>query len=316
MLRKAARKSFYYLIGASPPALGARLSYLRVHGRWPRLDAPERFTEHVYAQKIRGDHRAFALLSDKVRVKEHVARVIGSSFVVPTLWHGARLPPREARDWPLPFVLKANHGSKMNALVRGPDDRDWDRLEAQAERWMARGWPASMLEEWYNAIDRQLLVEPLLDNGGKDLPDYKVFVFSGRAAFVQVDADRFGHHTRAFHGRDWEPLGLELAFPLPVEPPLQPRHLEAILDAAERLGRGFEFVRVDFYDLPDGPRFGEMTFAPGCGMQAFGPDGQDAAVGAMWREARKAAQAHDRAGATQQEGRGPKDGTFDPRPAA
>ena len=46
----------------------------------------------------------------------------------------------------------------------------------------------------------------------------------------------------------------------PIKPP---QHLDRMIEAAESIGREFDFVRVDLYDLPDHPRFGELTFYPG-----------------------------------------------------
>lgn len=44
-----------------------------------------------------------------------------------------------------------------------------------------------------------------------------------------------------------------------------------MIAAAETLGRAFDFVRVDLYDLGVIPRFGEMTFYPGSGLDPFDP---------------------------------------------
>lgn len=282
MLRQALRKTYWATLKVSPKLMMAHLSYLRAHERWPNLANPCRFTEKVFAAKLWGDHDTFTRLADKVQVKDHVASLIGSSFVIPTLWHGSCLPPREERNWPLPFVLKANHGSRMNALVRKQDKLDWDALEAQAEAWLRTDWPTWQCEDWYNRIERQLLVEPMLGDGDTDLPDYKVMVFAGQAQFIQVDTDRWGDHRRTFFDRNWVPQSFQMNYPLNEKPHPRPRHLSQILEAAEALGQSFEFVRVDFYDLPEGPKFGEMTFSPGCGLEGFVPNHHDLEWGQLW----------------------------------
>ena len=62
-----------------------------------------------------------------------------------------------------------------------------------------------------------------------------------------------------------------------------------MIEVAERLGAGFDFVRVDLYDLPDGPRFGELTFTPGAGLDPFHPPEYDQRLGDLWAAAREAA---------------------------
>ena len=288
MLRQAAEAVYYRILDASPHFWQARVSYLLAHGRLPNLTAPRRLTEHLFVQKLRG-HEAFAALSDKVRVKDFVARTIGPTFVTPTLWHGPALPPREERTWPLPFVLKTNHGSGMNAMVRDATARDWPALEAEVERWLRTSWPRWLIEDWYNTIERQVLVEPLLNDGTGGLPDYKVLVFFGQARIVQVDTDRFtSRHARAYYDRDCNREPFWVGLPLPADPHPRPARLPEMLRAAEALGAGFDFVRVDFYDLPDGLRFSELTFSPGAGLHAIKPHGADLALGRLWEECRAA----------------------------
>jgi hypothetical protein len=94
---------------------------------------------------------------------------------------------------------------------------------------------------------------------------------------------RFQGQARAFYDRTWTLLPFRLKFEHTAPPVPRPAHLDAMLDAAEALAAGHDFVRVDFYDLPDGPRFGELTFAPSSGHLAFQPEGWDAAIGALWR---------------------------------
>jgi hypothetical protein len=51
---------------------------------------------------------------------------------------------------------------------------------------------------------------------------------------------------------------------------------------ARTLSAEFPFVRVDLYDLPSGPLFGELTFSPGAGLMRFDPPEYDEIVGSWW----------------------------------
>ena len=55
-----------------------------------------------------------------------------------------------------------------------------------------------------------------------------------------------------------------------------------MIEAAETLAGGFDFIRLDFYDLDGEPRFGEATFAPESGFGRFRPAAMDAVLGALW----------------------------------
>lgn len=57
-----------------------------------------------------------------------------------------------------------------------------------------------------------------------------------------------------------------------------------MIEGAEALGKTFDFVRVDFYDVGGVPRFGEMTFYPGSGLDPFNPPQLDELLGDHWRQ--------------------------------
>ena len=126
-------------------------------------------------------------------------------------------------------------------------------------------------------------MEPLIGDG--PLNDYKFFVFNGQVHYVQVDSRRFSDHRRTFFSPSWEPQPFRLRFERETDALPRPLHLEQMIELAERLGAGFDFVRVDFYDLPDGPLFGELTFTPGAGCDPFYPSEYDLRLGELWREA-------------------------------
>lgn len=265
------------------PPLKLRLMHLWRNHHWPDLDEPQTFNELVQARKLRDRNPLLPLLADKVRVKDHVARRLGKEWVIPTLWHGSALPKRA--EWPLPFVLKSSHASCQCAFVRTGHE-DWARIRRKAERWISRSY-GGILDEWlYGKIEPQLLVEPFV-GGTCSLPtDYKFFVFGSRAEFVQVDTDREHAHKRAIFDRSWRRLPVELQFPMEVREIAPPRSLPAMLEAAEALSRGFDFVRVDFYEAEGRPLFGEMTFYPGSGLDRFRPAAFDRLFGDYWRNAR------------------------------
>jgi TupA-like ATPgrasp len=55
-----------------------------------------------------------------------------------------------------------------------------------------------------------------------------------------------------------------------------------MIEGAEALAHDIDFVRVDLYDLGGKPRFGEMSFYPGSGLDPFDPISLDAMLGRCW----------------------------------
>lgn len=222
-------------------------------------------------------------LTDKVQLKEHVTGVLGEGWVIPNIWVGEKLPPRVERKWPIPYVLKASHGSGWNIFVCHPQNQNWDHIEAAAEQWLGRDYGQETREWAYTQIGpRRLLVEPFMGVGPVAPPDYKLFVFNGRSALVQVDLGRLQTHRQFFYDTNWnrKTFCYVCAFsPEEVEPP---QSLAKMIWAAERLAADFPFVRVDFYEIAGKPYVGELTFYPNAGQIPFKPESIDQELGSLW----------------------------------
>ncbi|HEX8382726.1 MAG TPA: ATP-grasp fold amidoligase family protein [Sphingomonas sp.] len=258
--------------------LRVRLCYIWRHRRLPDLNDPTLFTELVQHRKLHDRDLRMPPLADKVRAKALVADRLGDHWITPTLWSGTVLP--DEAPWPRPFVLKSRHGCKQVRVVRDGDD--WATIREEAHRWMRRPY-GLWLDEWlYTRIPLGLLVEAFAGPGPALPVDYKLFAFGGRVEYVQVHLDRAGDHRWIVFDRDWRRVSTRTA---DADPPC-PASLSSMIAAAESLSTGFDFVRVDLYDLPGGPRFGEMTFYPGSGLDRFDPPALDSEMGARWLRAR------------------------------
>lgn len=248
-------------------------------GRFPNLADATRFTELVQVRKLADRDPRMPVLSDKLAVKAIVAQTLGAEWVTPTSWSGDALP----RDPPVagPFVLKSRHGCNQVAFVRDASV-DWAALAGKAAQWVRRPY-GEWLDEWaYRMIPRGLMIEPFIGREGVLPLDYKFFVFDGRVEFVQVHLDREYDHRWIVLTRDWRPVADGNVIPK------RPAALATMIAGAETLGAEFDFVRVDLYEVEGRPRFGEMSFYPGSGLDPFDPPELDLAMGRLWLAAKRA----------------------------
>jgi hypothetical protein len=258
--------------------LRIRLCYLARHQKWLDLYKPTTFNELVQRRKLQNRDMRMVTLADKVAVKTLVADALGAEWVIPTLWHGTALPERP--DWPRPFVIKSRHGCNQNIYVRD-DNFIWSALQVQAAKWMRQHY-GQWLDEWlYAHIPRGILVEPFVGDQDNLPIDYKIFVFGGVATHVQVHLEREKCHRWIVFDRNWTRVSAKTSDPDPAPP----KSLHHMLDAAEMLARGLDFVRCDFYEIGGKPKFGEMTFYPGSGLDKFNPVALDIEFGRYWLDA-------------------------------
>ena len=269
--------AFERLDAANLPArLRIALCYAWRHRRLVNLSQPARFTELVQRRKLDEPPAQHAALLDKLAAKKLAARMLGAEWTVPTLWSGETLPAE--RPFPCPAILKARHGCNQNRILRQPPSlQEWQELRQLTLKWTRQPYGLWLDEPAYRLVPRGLLAEPLLDAGTGTLPvDYKIYVFGGHAAYVQVHLGRAGAHRWILHDRNWRQL-----VPSPDHPP-RPGSLPAMLEAAETLAAGMDFVRVDFYEIGGKPLFGEFCLYPGSGLDPFAADWIDAEMGALW----------------------------------
>lgn len=260
--------------------------FMRTYGFRPRLNNPRTLNEWLFARKVSLPKSiSFAPWVDKHLAKESVARVMqGASeecLVAKTL-HYTTAADDPFFDSVVPrCVIKGTHGSGMTILVKEP------RLLTDAEKAAIRHWLAveyfwGSREPSYRHLVPGVIAEEFLPCNDLVPEDYKFFCFRGKVAFIQHDTGRYVDHQRCLYSTDWQRLPVSLQYESYATPAPAPEGLEAMLAIASRLSRDQNFVRVDLYQTDKGIYFGEMTFFPGSGLEAFKPMGFDAEICQQW----------------------------------
>lgn len=278
-VRWAAKRLYVELMRHLPDRTAIDLDYLRVFGVLPNLANPQRFSEKIQHLKLMQHDERMPALVDKVLVKDFVSTALGEQWLIPTLWHGEHVTEDVLRDAPKPSVLKANHSSAQILFLNA--NSNLKEAADEANGWLSYDHHVIHREWAYGNVRRQILIEPFIGEG-KAPDDYKFWTFDGAVRFIQVDHSRFNNHTRQFYTPAWKRLDFEMNYPSTGADTAPPRHLDQMLEAARTLSKGFRFVRVDLYDAPDRPLFGEMTFAPEAGLCRFEPREIDLRLGETW----------------------------------
>ena len=278
-LRWAAKRVSLEVLRALPDAIAINLDYFRVFGFLPNLAAPRRFSEKMQHMKLHVRDASMSDFVDKVRVKEFVRQKLGESWIIPTLWYGEAVSEFVVRSVTKPAVMKSNHSSAQVYFLN--DESDVEAAVRTANEWLSYDHHVLHRELAYGEVDRKILIEPFVGDGASP-EDYKFWVLDGAVRFIQVDHGRFSDHTRLFYTPDWKRLNFTMKYPgLSADIP-PPPHLKEMLEAARTLAEGFRFVRVDLYDTPHKPLFGELTFAPEAGLCKFDPPEIDLELGESW----------------------------------
>ena len=251
------------------------LSWMFYHrlGYWPNLRRPKSFNEKLQWMKLHDNNPLFSLYADKYRVREHIVETIGEGYLIPILGVFEKAEDIDFDSLPNQFVLKCNHGAGCNIICK--DKNRFDRRAAiiKLNEWMAKDYSHLKREYHYASIERKIICEQFMtDNETGDLRDYKFFCIGGEVQMIQVDMNRFSHHTRNIYDKDWNLLDVEISFPRDVTCTVAPpRELPEMIAIANKLSKDFKQVRVDLYVINHKVYFGELTFFSGAGFSRYYP---------------------------------------------
>lgn len=125
----------------------------------------------------------------------------------------------------------------------------------------------------YKWISPKLVIEEWLYSEITPLQEYKCWVFHGRVELIShsfniYESERSNNYRYRLYDRNWnEPrvqfrknLGLVCA---------SPDTLPEIICVAEELAAGWDYLRVDLYDIGGKIKFGECTPTPSAGRSFF-----------------------------------------------
>lgn len=243
-----------------------RARFRRLFGRPFNPCAPTSSEEKVLYRKLYGNHAVYAFLADKYRVRQFVAERVGTRYLVPLLGVHDRLTPGIFADLPDRFIIKATHGCKWHQIVRNKAHLDVDATVRRFNRLVCRRRGGTSGEYHYRLIEPRIVIEALLDDAGDSPPDYDFFCFHGTAGFDYALAVVMPGGSRAVHfEKDWTTNEMTCTAD-EADRVARPPNFDEMVAVAERLSRGFDFLRIDLYNVAGRIFFGEVTCTPAGGV--------------------------------------------------
>lgn len=261
-----------------------KLKFYACMGKKLDLDDPKTFNEKLQWLKLYDRNPEYTVMVDKYLVRDYIKEKLGEECLIPLL--GVWDDPDDIDFDALPdkFVLKCNHNSgkgmyicKDKSLVNIEEVKAALREGLKQDYFMqSREWP-------YKNVPRKIIAEQYMEDGKtSELRDYKFWCFNGEPKVVLVCAERFsaGGLRENFYDTDWNLLPVQR----PTHPNTSfsieaPQCLSEMISCARELASGKPFSRIDFYEMNGKMYFGEITFFPASGFEAFKPEEWDERMG-------------------------------------
>ncbi len=270
-LMRKARRALTWRIN---DRLYVSMVYRREFGTFPDLNNPQTFNEKICRRRF-DPEPVYTMLSDKYAVREYVAATVGHDYLIPCYGHTTALTPALYGQLPESFVMKGNHGSGFNLLVKDKQDYPLQLLDSIGRRWLDADYYAMSRESHYRSIQPRLLFEELLlDEDGQPPMDFKFYCFRrpdrwAPEIYIEVVQDRFTDFGVDYYDVNWHLVEVvKDKFTTGRKIP-KPARLDEAIEVAKKLSEGFDFARVDLYLTAGRIYFGEITFTPTGGLKNF-----------------------------------------------
>lgn len=256
-----ARLSYYFLGDKNT----YRLMYFHQRGHWPNFKDPKDLSERLLSAMLNPSFQNYAEYVDKVKSRNFVkSKGLGHLLIN----HFGIWDKPEDIDFdslPNKFVLKANNGCDNHVFCK--DKTKLNKSDAIKTLNLSIEEGKNSREIQYRAIVPKIFCEELLDTGTEEcVTDYKVTCINGKANHFFVATERSAGVKYCTMDLDWFLLPYTRPRYAPSYLPNKPQHIEKMIEYAEILSKGFEFVRVDFYEFEGSIYFGELTFSPWGGL--------------------------------------------------
>ena len=248
--------------------------YYMIHKKVLDFDRPKSFNEKIQWLKLYDSTPVKTKLSDKFLVREWINDKIGEEYLIPLIGVYDKFEEIDFEKLPNQFVLKCNHGSAYNIIVKNKAKLNITKAKLIVEKWINENYAFNIgLELQYRDIKPRILIEKFMDDGTGDLRDYKFTCFKGKPLFLWVDSGRHTIHKRNLYDLNWNQLPYKVNTLYSTFPsPKKPKNLKKMVELASILSEDFVYVRVDFYNILDKIYFSEMTFTSSSGIEDIKPD--------------------------------------------
>ena len=248
------------------------------------LDNPRTIQSKLMWLNLYDDDIRKSDCADKVKLRDYCKEVLGKDICIPILKVWSSPNGIDFDELPTSFVLKCNHGSGMNIVVKDKDSLNKEEAISKLNCWMKKDYAfTNGFEAHYHDIERKVFAEKFVSDGHKTLCNYKVWCFNGEPRFYTiVDGEGYGTFM-LFYDMENNPLPYKRKefLNIPIYDIRMPSDIHLMGEYARKLSNPFKFTRVDFYEIDGEIRLGELTFTPWSSIIRYEDQKHDIEIGDM-----------------------------------
>lgn len=242
---------------------------------------PETFTQKLQWLKLYGYPADYSKYVDKYAVKQYITETLGKQYIIPLISiddkdHFYDSAEIDFDKLPKSFVIKCNHGSAYNFIVKDKDElssSDIKKIKKTLNQWLSEQFAfKNGLEMIYKNVKPCIFIEKFIElSGCEELIDYKYFCFDGQPKVMYISNDIGKDPRTDFFDMDFNHLSIQARDPNADVTPTKPEKFDEMKKLAELLAKGTPHLRVDFYCVDSHVYVGELTFFHNSGFSPITP---------------------------------------------
>lgn len=245
--------------------------------KYLNLNNPITINEKINWLKVYDVLNIKAKCADKILIHDYCKEKLGKDICIPIIKIYDSPDQINLNELPNKFVLKCNHGYKMNIICKDKYLFNLTEAKEKCKKWLSDDFGLRTLQLHYSLIDRKCFIEKYVTNGEVGLTDYKFWCQNGIPYFVIVINDRYNGKDKIhanIYDLNWNKYDVgwktfKTNYDLLDK---KPQTFDLMINYAKKLSEDFKFVRVDFYEINGQCYLGELTFTPDNGLFHFDKD--------------------------------------------
>ncbi|MGI6341502.1 MAG: ATP-grasp fold amidoligase family protein [Bacteroidales bacterium] len=241
-----------------------------IFGKSFNIDNPTTFNEKMNWLKLNDRNPNYSNLVDKLKVKEHVANLIGEQYVVPLIATWDNVNEIDFTQLPDICVLKTNQDSGGAIIYQKGISNKKEILKKLNSRMHLFNYYYYSREYPYKEVKKKIFAEEFLDNGKDDklINDYKFWCFNGEPKIMYITVKSSVIYEN-FYDMEFNPIYIKHGSERRMPEFSKPKYFEEMKSLAAVLSKNIHFVRVDFFYVNEKIYFGEYTFFDYGGFKPF-----------------------------------------------
>ena len=245
----------------------AKIDYRLATGKKLNLKNPQNLNEKLQWLNLYTYDERKVKCADKYFAREYIIKHGLEEYLPKLIGVYENVDDIDFEKLPEKFALKCTHGAGFNIICKNKSILDIEKSKKDLNKWLHTDFGISAGEMHYSKMKPRIICEEFLDGLDNDVPiDYKFFCFNGVPRFLEVCTGRFKALKFSFYDMDWNFLDYQSKkYNGKSEFICKPKSFDKMKEIAKSLSNGFNFVRVDLFDIKGKPYIGEMTFTPHAG---------------------------------------------------